>query len=486
MKRVFFAFLLAIFFALCGGKISHAQDGLELTLGKTVGLALRQNLLLKQEGLNISGARAGIMTAKGEFDPAFRAGALMNYLRTPPASIIFVSMQRKTEVSLGFSGKVPYGTRYELKWVNDRVRTSDTFGLILNPYYSSEVTLTLTQPLLKDRGRSVQETALNMAKNTFDITSFKERQKAESIVMQAVQGYWDLKFRMDDVNVAKLSLRLAESLLNETKEKISAGYLPPVDVYEAEAEVYARREGLFKAEKAVKDEEDTLKNLLDLSDWTADIIPVEGLPAPVLREKRESLGDALQRRWDYKAALSGLKNMELQARFYKNQQLPQLDAYASSGLNGLNSGYDSTLEGLGSGNFYSWEIGMNLTIPIGNRTARGAYLKAEYEKQKAQINLRILEQNIRYELREAERALQTAYDTIEAASSKKVAARKRYEAEKERFSVGLSALNDVLRYEVDYSSSLSDENRARADYALALTKLEQASGRLLDDFLPGN
>lgn len=477
-------------FALAGPVFAGEPEGgrsktLELTLDETLRLALRQNLALKRESLSVSAAAAQVLAAKGEFDPTAGLSLSQGYAKRSLSSTLEGTMSRRYDASLTFGGKLDTGTRYDLTWQNERVK-SDLAFLLVNPYYSSDFTLVLTQPLLKGRGRAAQRAMVDIASGDFDISGFNERTRAEAIVLEAARGYWELYFRIYDRQVAELSLGLAEAILAEVKEKIAVGYLAPVEQYEAEAELYSRREGLVVAEKAMRDAEDSLRVLLNLGDWEAAITPAE---APPPAEKTEpgppdALPPVLDKRWDYKAALTALKTSEVRSRLYGNQVLPELDIFAATGLNGVAGSYGDALDKVGSGDFYSWEVGFTVSVPIGNRTARGNYRKAKFEEQKAQVALRETEQGIMFELKEARRAVQAAYDRVEATASKRVAAQKRFEAEKERFTVGLAALNDVFRLEVDYSRSLSDEKGAQVDYALALINRERVKGELLERFLP--
>jgi outer membrane protein TolC len=46
--------------------------------------------------------------------------------------------------------------------------------------------------------------------------------------------------------------------------------------------------------------------------------------------------------------------------------------------------------------------------------------------------------------------------------------------------VGKATLRDVLEFQAELASALSDEKRSRADYAIAIAKLAKQTGTLLD------
>jgi outer membrane protein TolC len=89
-------------------------------------------------------------------------------------------------------------------------------------------------------------------------------------------------------------------------------------------------------------------------------------------------------------------------------------------------------------------------------------------------------QRIRLEVREALRNVNVAMESIEATSVTRLAADKRLRAEEEKFRVGKATLRDVLEFQAELASALSDEKRSRADYAIAIAKLAKQTGTLLD------
>jgi len=488
MKRLLL--LICIMFLLTGSLFAEEPappqgeaEGLALTLKEAVRIALGENLALKRSALDVESARADILVNEGEFDPALSANLLYSYEKRQSVSALVSPEDKELIYDLSLGGKLRTGTEYTLDWTNRRVKTNLVFiEEEFRPYYASELKLNLSHPLLKGRGREVQEALINAAERAAESALLIDRRRAEEIVLDAGSAYWELLYRIVELDVARLSFKFAEAILDETRQKIEVGTLAPVEIYEVEAEVYSRREAIINAEKALKDANDTLKRILNLADWTRDIVPTDEPPPPDAEFHEPALSDVLQKRADYKAALEDIRNREILERFYKNQALPELDLLAGAGLNAARGKWDETYSDLVSTDYYSWEVGLGVTIPINNRTARGTYRKARYETDKAKIAARELEQGILYELREARRAAEASRQSIEASASRRVASQRRFEAERERFRVGLAVLNDVFRLEVDYNQAVSDENRARANYAIALMRLDQVSGRLLESY----
>jgi outer membrane protein TolC len=456
------------------------SEPIGLTLRDAVEMALRENLSLKAERYSIAISESEVLGSMGEFDPGLSLEVSNAYQKRSTASSLSGSENKQFIYDISLAGKVNTGTAYELKWSNERVKSNLSY-LTLNPYNSSELTLTVTQPLLKGFGKDVQESALNVARNGLIASRLGNDENAISAVSDTAKAYWELYYAKRNLEVAELSLKLAENLLNEVRAKIEAGAMAPVEIYNPEAEVAVRQENLIRARKAVSDGEDALRAVINLNEWEKEIVPTNTPPVPSeVQTIQTAMEDAFNNRRDYGIALIEKKSKEIMRRFYDNQKYPEVDAFASAGLNGLDGSYPDALERLGSGNYYSWQVGLAFTVPIGNRAARGSYMKAKYEDEKAGADLEVMRQKIEVEVREAWRALRAAAETVASSGKVRIAAEKRLRAEEERFRVGMAILNDVLRFQEEYAKALSSEKRAAVDYAIAKVELEKVKGTLIE------
>lgn len=456
-----------------------AQESLELTLREAVEIALRENLSLNEETLNAGISRAEIMVKQGEFDPNFKLQSVGSFKKGVAESMITGDEQRILTAEASLGGKAHSGTAYELKWSNKRFRGNSTF-LTVNPYYSSELTFSITQPLLKGLGREIQQSHVLAAKHNLEISMLKLYDRADQVIIDTVKAYWDLLSARDELEVAELSLKLANNVLLEVKARIDAGMFAPIEIYKAEAEVALREETLLKNKKLINDAEDALRVRMNLRDWSKGIVPLERpvLPAEGPLPIEIAVNTAMEKRKDLRQAVIEKKNKGLLRKYFENQQLPDLSVIGSAGLNSLSGDYDDTINKLDSGKYYSWQLGLSLSIPLGNRAAKGNAAKARLDEEKADNGLRILEQKIFTEVREAWRSLRLAYETIEATKKTRIATEKRLEAEEGRFRVGMATVNDVLKFQEDYVRALSSEKRAFVTYAKSSVELEKATGTL--------
>jgi outer membrane protein len=479
MKRAVFHLCVACaVLALADSALS--AERLEMTLSEAIEVSLRENLSIAEEDVLLKMAHAQRKTSEGEFDPALSLDVSEAFQKTQVPTILVSPEQRLLNYGISLGGKLKTGTAYELQWSGSKTTLGQFPFLILNPYYTNQFTLSLTQPVLKGRGSSVQESNINVAEKSVEIAELQTGLTASAVIADTARAYWDLYFTRYDAEVAGLSLELARNLLEEVLARIESGSMAPVEIYKAEAEVAQREENLLRARKAVSDAEDALKGVMNFQQWETELVPVEVPAGPGAMPALDTvLKTAFENRRDYKQALRDLESKEILRRFYGNQLLPELDFTASAGLNGTEGGFGDSFDSSTSGDYYSWQLGLSLTIPINNRTARGNFLKSKYDEEKAALRIRGLRQSITLQAREAVRSLRLAKESVAATLKTRVASEKRLLAERARFGLGLATLNDVLTFQKEYAAALSSEKRALTDYWKAWAELGKATGTLL-------
>ncbi|MBF0555472.1 MAG: TolC family protein [Nitrospirae bacterium] len=449
-----------------------------LTVDDVIRATIERNTGIETESYNPKISEADILINKGDFDPSLNLGLDETYDRQKQSLDINSTSEGQIDYNLSLSGKAVTGTLYELKWQNYRYNGNSPF-LNLFSYYSSGLSLTLTQPVLKGFGVDIQLTNLNAAKNTLQMKKYAYDAAVVAKVSEAVKDYWGLVEARKAIEAAAIALTLAQKTCEEVNARIKVGMTAPVDIYTAEAETAVREEALLEAEKNAKNAENTLKGIMNIELGGTRLETVSRPPDTAVPPPLESIVEqALKSRQDYQKALLDKKNKELFARYYKNQMLPDLNAVASYGQSGLNGQYHSTIDDLTSGNYFSWKFGLVLNVPIFNWKNRGNLMKADFEARQTDAALREIKKTISVEAAEAYNNLSYAIKKIKASGKSLLAAEKLLEAEQGKFRAGLSTLNDLLKFQRDYASAVYDEAKSRADYALSLVELNRIQGLL--------
>lgn len=505
----------------------------ELSIKEAITLAMENNLDVMVDKFNPRMKEEDITNEKSKFDSSYYLNVSSDVSIKPSGSSLSGAntvITKDLNWDTGFKGKVLSGATYSLDFTNKRTRTNSTFSS-LNPQYVSEIKLNVTQPLLKNFGIDVNKKDIKIARNNKEISLYQFKNTVMITISNVEKTYWDLVFDIEDYKVKQLSLRRAENFLERNKKQVEVGTLAPIDITDAEAEVAKREEAIIAAESAIKSAEDKLKQLINIKGddnvWETKIIPTD---KPFFTSSdfnlEECLKTAFTRRPDYLQALSDLDNKEIALKFAKNQLLPSLNLVGSYGLNGLSgkrqpSGFGNTarlvkdptskvgpntydrvlyepaptfdrrnnplgekyemaLQGIRSWDNFSWLIGLQLEIPLGNRAAKSSFTQKTLDSEKAVMNLTNLRQKITVEMRDKVRNVRTNQEIIKASRKARELAAKKLEAEERKYEVGMATNYIVLQYQEDLATAEATELKAVIDYNKSLVDVEMSKGTILE------
>jgi outer membrane protein TolC len=461
----------------------HSADALDLahlTLATTVETAISQNLFIEAENYTLASSEGSVMYELGKFDPILKFNLSHSASDYETPTRLEATSEESLNADLSLELRSKSGSTYEFRLGSEWVTNDIEFNL-QNPYYQSEVALTFTQPLLKGYGEDIPTTGIRVARNSLKMSELQHDETVIAAVEGAVEAYWELFFARADLEVAKKSLELAENLLNEVRDRIRVGKLASIEVFQAEAEVAERQEVMIRARKAVNDAEDKLREVMNLEEWDREIIPADTPPEPVTPMELDlAIQIALENRQDYMRALLDSENKTELKKYYENQRRSQLDLFATVSSNSVDDQLSDVPWAAFPMDTSSLSAGLYFSKPLGGREAEGQYVRAMNEEGRTLVLIEVMAQRIRLEVREALRNVNVAMESIEATSVTRLAADKRLRAEEEKFRVGKATLRDVLEFQAELASALSDEKRSRADYAIAIAKLAKQTGTLLD------
>ena len=475
-RYVFFSF--AIISLLCNSAL-YAQEPLTFSLDEAVLQAVEYNLGLKVERYNPLITAQSILKEEGVFDPALNFELSQAYQKGTSPTTVDSEEQRATSMSTSLTGKVPTGTRYKLAWDYQKVK-GDSIYLIFNPYYLTNLSLTINQPILKGLGTTNQMTPMRVARKNFEISGFDFMRKTEELVNTTIKSFYDVLLAQEGFEIAKFSLSLGEKILHEVQSKFKAGYTVEVDLYNAEAEVAKRQEILLSAETALKDALDIFKKILGFEDLNQEITLMKSAAHPSEPPGiDESLQDAQFFRVDLQQALTELEKKKMLTKYYKNQRLPDLELFAGAGPSGLAGSQSGAFDRLDNRSDYTWKIGFFFQMPLFLKEARSNYTKAKYEEEQAEVLMNELTQRITVEVRQTWRSVYLSMKKIEASKKTRMYSEKRFRAEERRYQEGYATLNDVLKFQEEFVKSLFNEKKSEHDYYIAYALYGKTKGTLL-------
>lgn len=487
-----------------------------ITLPQLIERLLANNPDLQVARIARQEADYDVTAAEGYYDPLVGFESHHYRTQTPIASLIGGSAsgrltQSEVAVNPEINGYSPWwGGSYSLTFANARQRTDSTFA-ILNPQYPTSLNLNLTQPLW--RGLRIDNARYNLrvARKNTALTTEQLRQRVIEVVTQAVQGYWALDFALQDLEVQTQAVRLAEEQRASNRRQADQGILAPIDVVAAQTQVATFQQNLFAAQQALSTAENNLKALMadGASDplWNQALVPET---APDLNAITPTLEEALKQALTSRPELSeNLINQEinsLQVQLNRDATKPRVDAVAtltSAGLAGtqqpltgfsipgfsgvslppiLIGAYGQSLANLASGKFATAKVGVQVSLPLRNRTAEANLAVSVAEKRKLQVTRNQLEMAIEADVRNALESVHSSRARYDAALEASRFAQEQYDSEQRQFQAGTSTVFLVLQRQTDFISARSREVRARAELAESVANLDRATARTLDTY----
>ena len=470
-------------------KIESNASSMILSLKDAIIRTLSNNVSIAIESFDSKVKKETIIDSLSEFDITLGI-ELSTGRKTQQLASAFSSPNRMENDTdnwdLSISQKLVTGANYQFDFTNNRNKTnSKTAGL--NPSYNSEFQLSLTQPLLKNFGTIINKRNIHIAKNEADISDYDFETKVIDVISDVENTYWDYVFNLRDLEVKQKSLDRAKDLQRRVKSQVLVGTMAPIETLQAESEVASREEFLLSSKDAIEDTQDKLKNILNIDFSSPEgLLPIyPSSKADILIKNvdfNETVKIALASRSDYLGKKKELENKDILVKYQENQVYPSIDLVGSLGMNGLSGdavsitsgtfqgksayggGYGNALTDSLSTNYYDWELGIKISYPLGNRSAKSKLSASRLEKAKLILDIKNLEKKIILEVRESIRQLQTDAKRIKAASIAKKLAEEKLKAEEKKFEVGLSTSFNILEFQEDLAQAQSNEIKAIIDY----------------------
>lgn len=476
---------------------------LRLSLSETIALMLDNNIDIQLENNRIKRNRQALLAAEGVYD--YILGANAGYLRSTQPSISALQgdprayLFESSNHNVSLSRALANGGIITAEFNNSRLSTNNRF-FIFEPVYSSRLSLTYRQPLMKNFRINENQHTIRSLKERLNLADLHFRKRLIELVAQTTTSYYELAFALADERVKAQSVALAAEQVRRSQAQAQAGMITSMEVSEAEAEKEKRKEEALMAQQAITEAENRLKTIIirdPVSDlWNYQIIPGEDVSfTPETFNIDSAISIALDNRPDVKELESLGKLNKLDIEFLKNQLKPQLDlvaTFTSEGIAGsadrpnffnirpkrdLVGGYGTALSNIFL--FRTYQVGINFSFPVRNQTARAKFTEAVLAAEHLDLEKQKLIHTITVEVRNAVQVLQMNIQRVEAARQAIKATEKRLDAEQVRFQMGLSTTYFVLKSQETLAAARSRELRAITDYLKARAELQQTLGNNL-------
>ncbi|MFA6239896.1 MAG: TolC family protein, partial [Candidatus Hydrogenedentales bacterium] len=455
-------------------------SGLLSGLGGSSGFSGLGNLGLglgNSSNSNLSGLVSGIRILS-TIGSLFKQG-ISRFTGGSDTSTVIENDMDQTQATL--QGKIPWGTQYEVKFeISDEQSTYNSFV----SEYSGGLTLSVTQPLLKGRGKKANLARIRIAKNSRKIAETQFEQQVMTTTSEVVKAYWDLVGAHEQLRVRQQSLANAERLLEVNQRRLEIGTGAALEVVQAKASVAQRTGDVISARAQVLASEDRLKLLMEMRDDTnfsaLQIMPTDRpQPEELDLDESVSIKTALENRPEMKSASLEIDSATIERLRAANDMLPQLDIAGSVFQGARGAEAKTVFKGVTERDDNSYSLSLTGSVPITNRSGRGAYEKANQSKRQAEERLKKTMADLTLNVRGAVRNTGTSRILVESSRQARALQETNVEAEEKRLKLGVTTSFEVLRVQEDLANAQVQEVQSIIDFEKALTDLELAEGTLM-------
>jgi len=467
------------------------------------------------------GSGGGITIQLGTPPPALDPSlvAYFNFQHSSvPQSNTFLALtdaliDNSRNVQLAYQQSFVSGTYAQLSFYSLRNHFNSP-AYSVNPYTSGYLDLYVTQNLLQGFGVAVNNRNIRVQRNNLKVTDLQLKQQVVVTVSAVLNLYWDLVSFNDDARIREQALTTSEKLLEDNRQQVRLGTLPPIEVTRAAAEVSANREALLIAQTNVAQQETILKNSLSRTGIASSaldevrIIPLDHILVPRtedLKPTPELIDVALKSRPELEQARISTDSLKINLAGTRNALLPTLQAFAEVTNNGLSGqpneialesslcqtiscippqvfvgAYGNLLGQLFKRNFPNYSAGFSLNIPFRNRAAQGDYVADQLSLRQGELQLQKSVNQVRVDVKNAVIGLQQARARYETAVATRELAQQALDAEQNRFKFGESTIALVVQAQRELATDQEAEIQSMANYTHAKIAFDQAIGQTLE------
>ncbi len=491
-----------------------SDNTIALSLNDAVKRALQNNNDIEVARDDVRFAETQLRSLEGVYGPIFSITPQYDKRITPQTSIFSgatstgTTSQTVYTLSPTISKAFSYGGgQYALSFANTKTVTNATSST-LNPIFASNLSLSFTQPLWRNRSIDNNRHLIRVQKKRLEQSDADFRQRTIDIISQVQSAYWDLTFALRDQQIQLANLNLTRENLRVVEAQISVGVMAPLGRAEVLTEMATRESTLLTATQTVSTAENNLKQLIlkdtTSPEWSAQITPTD---QPVVDANPVNLNDAITEARKNRPDLQRLRIQreinDLDVQYFKNQTKPQFDlqtTLATTGLAGsrcipdpaigktcpsatpptnLVGGYGQDLNNLFGFSTRNISVGVAIQIPLKNQTAKANLAGARIQREQLEASMRSQEQVAEVDVRNAAQAVESARLRVVTARTARENAEVQLQGEQRLYAVGRSTTFLLFQRENTLANARDQELRAETDYNKARSSLQRATSTTL-------
>lgn len=455
----------------------------EITLEEVRQLALQNNLELKISRIDPTISRQGISEEEARFEALFTTDVNYSLSDSPTASQLNASSSRSLNITPGLQLPLRTGGTINLDVPMNRFETDNQFST-LNPSYSSDVSASISQPLLRGGGVEVTMQRLRIAAWNYQISEAQTKLEMIRVLAAADRIYWRLYAARRDLEVRQKEYDLAIAQLERARRQVQAGAVAEVEIIRAESGVADRVEGIINAENALRDRQRELKRIinqpgLEMGMPTIVIPSTPPRAVPYKLDPAKVIDVAMDQRMELLQLELQILQQNSNVFTARNDMLPVLALDYTYNVNGLGPTFEDTFSMVSDKNFEDHRVGLRMQVPIGNEAARSRLRRALANRMQTLLSKEQRQLAIEQEVFAALDQLEANWQRILATRQRTILNARLLDAEIRQFDLGLRTSTDVLNAQTTLANAQSAEIAAITEYQISQVDIAFATGMVL-------
>ncbi len=463
------------------------QETVLLTMEEAVTRTLANSPEIRIVSYDPEIAKEEIAKAVAGFDPTAFSRFSYEQQDSPQNSLFEPGQADNRTFESGIKQRTILGSEWSASYALSR-NWDDLFGRTISTRYEPMLVFQLRQPLLRDAGPQVNLAGVNVAQLQHLIALEAFREKAQTVSAEAIIAYWRLVQALRYVEIQREVVARARETLQKVEARREID-VTDVQLMQARASAKLREANLLESEKQASDAQDVLARLLaDPQINTTSELRIVPVTAPEIMSKPPGMalapGDALVAAMEKNPAIRqaeiAVEIADINVRFAENQRMPRLDLVALSRAQGLAKQPSDAHEQLGGGDYMSYEVGVTLEIPLGNRRREAELTRRRLERRKAVSILQNAADRVAVQVKEKARKARTRLDEIKIQREAAQAAQAQLKALRESEPVRERLTPELLLVELQAQDTHAQARRAAVDslieFNVSLVELAQTTG----------
>jgi outer membrane protein len=337
---------------------------------------------------------------------------------------------------------------------------------------------------LRGGGIHTNEHSLRVAHFGSEMTKVRTKLNVISILVSVDIGYWRLYAARRELEVRKLEYDLAVAQLESSQRRFEAGEIIELDVILSEDAAAQRLEAIILAENSVRDREREIKQVMNEAGLEVDsptilVSVTEPTPVKYDMDTEGLLAMAVENRMELLERELQIMQADDNIEFAKNRTLPSLSFDYTYNVNALGTTMNESYDLLWRNRFVDHRLGLNLTVPLGNKAAKSQLRQEILRRQQQLVSQEQLKISIKRDVLGAVDQMEANWNRVIASRRSTILSERSLSASQRQYDLGRLILNELLDAQTRYANALSSEMSALVEYQISQLNLALSVGALL-------